>query len=568
MSALRIISLFLFFILFSSCVDRHDTKPSEAILDLSVHYERAFTFLEEKKLDSAFAEFENIKSLAIEAKDSLNVANCLIQMAITLREVGDYLASQESSLEANKYLDTTNKTHHIYLSSNYNSLGNATGDLMDYESSLAFFEKAIFYSADTMNTKVIFNNKARTLSTMGEERLALDIYEEILKSENKSEKEYARSLTNYATQRAILDSTYDALPDLKKALAIRTRLDDKWGINSSYNNLSHYYETRDQELAFSFAEKRYQIALQLNSTEDLLGALHQMISVGPSLSIKGYFEEYQKLSDSLSFARTKAKNQFALIRYEVEKNKADNLRLQNEVNDKMYRINMQYLLTTAIVVVFALIGVFSFFWYKRRRQRLVLEANNRIKASQLKTSRKVHDVVANGLYRVMTEIENREDIDREGILDRLENMYEKSRDISYEVEDAIVASRQSYSELLGEMLHSYATESRQVIIAGNEADMWDSIAANVKDEIGNVIQELMVNMRKHSQADRVVLRFERQGDRLNIYYIDNGVGFSDDVSKGNGLNNTGTRMENINGTIKFVSERGGGLKVHISIPIR
>ncbi|MDR2282288.1 MAG: ATP-binding protein, partial [Sphingobacterium sp.] len=62
-------------------------------------------------------------------------------------------------------------------------------------------------------------------------------------------------------------------------------------------------------------------------------------------------------------------------------------------------------------------------------------------------------------------------------------------------------------------------------------------------------------------------RFERLENRLNIYYNDNGIGLPDKFVKGNGLSSTGNRMENINGDIKFVSEIGKGLKVHISIPI-
>nr|GFD55410.1 hypothetical protein [Tanacetum cinerariifolium] len=59
-----------------------------------------------------------------------------------------------------------------------------------------------------------------------------------------------------------------------------------------------------------------------------------------------------------------------------------------------------------------------------------LEAQNALRNSQLNTSKRVHDVVANGLYRVMTEIENQADMDRENVLDKIEALYEKSRDIS------------------------------------------------------------------------------------------------------------------------------------------
>ncbi|WP_158499891.1 tetratricopeptide repeat-containing sensor histidine kinase [Sphingobacterium paucimobilis] len=564
---MRITKLFLVFIVFLACTAKKKKIPDDVKLDLRSYYEHAFAYLDKGKLDSAFAEFEQIKNLASEAHDSLNTANCLIQMAITVRDVGDYLTSQELSLEAGTYLDTSKVKHKVYLSTNYNNLGNVTGELKDYERAIEFYDMAIHYSTDTMNTKVFLNNKARALSMIGKEQEALEIYEDILHSENKDQKEYARSLTNYAFQRTKLDPDYDALSDLKEALAIRRRLDDRWGINSSYAYLALYYEGLDSDSALFYAQERNKIAIEINSVDDRLDAFKKLITLSPEKVSKDYFKAYGELSDSIQLVRSNAKNQFALIRYEVEKNKADNLKLQNEVNDKLYRINMQHLLTWSIIVVFALITVFSLFWYKRRKQRLLLEANNKIKASQLKTSRKVHDVVANGLYRVMTEIENREDIDREGILDRLESMYEKSRDISYEVEEVATANETPYHESLGEMLRSYANESRQVIMAGNEAELWAAIPQNIKNELEHTLQELMVNMRKHSGADRVVLRFDRLEGALNVFYNDNGVGLSENFSKGNGLNNTGTRMENINGSIKFVSERGEGLKVYISIPI-
>ncbi len=556
----------MFLIVLFSCSEKEVKKVDKTILDFSVQYKRAFNHLDDGKLDSAFAEFENIKNMAIDTEDSLNAANCLIQMAITVREIGDYLTSQELSLDALSYLDTNNTNHAVYLSSNYNNLGNVTDELKDHHRAISFYDRAIYYSQDSMDTKVFLNNKARTLSNVGEEKKALNIYKYILAGESRDEKDYARALTNYASQRNKSDLNYDALADLNTSLKIRLASGDKWGINSSLAHLSLYYADRNLDSALYYAQKRYDVAIDLNSVDDRLDALQQLISFSPAVKSKAYFNDYKELSDSIQLVRSKAKNQFALIRYEVEKNKADNLKLQNEVNDKKYRITMQHILTWAIVVVFTLIAVFSFFWYKRRKQRLLLETNNRIKENQLKTSRKVHDVVANGLYRVMTEIENREDIDRDGILDRLESMYEKSRDISYEVEDGAPYAKQTFSECLGELLRSYVTDSRQVIIAGNEADLWDSIATSIKTEVEHVLQELMVNMRKHSQADRVVVRFERLGNKLNIYYIDNGVGLPDNFIKGNGLNSTGTRMENINGNIKFVSEVGGGLKVHISIP--
>src|SRR3546814_3604565 len=83
------------------------------------------------------------------------------------------------------------------------------------------------------------------------------------------------------------------------------------------------------------------------------------------------------------------------------------------------------------------------------------------------------DVCSSDL-RVMAEIENQGEINREGILDRLENMYEKSRDISYETDEPIGAL-QDYHERIAELLKSFATGITKIIIAGNAPDLWDGV---------------------------------------------------------------------------------------------
>lgn len=65
----------------------------------------------------------------------------------------------------------------------------------------------------------------------------------------------------------------------------------------------------------------FEIAKQLDSPDDQLEALQKLIALEPSEKSKFYFSKYQKINDSLQTARSKAKNQFALIRYETEKEK-------------------------------------------------------------------------------------------------------------------------------------------------------------------------------------------------------------------------------------------------------
>lgn len=550
-------------VLFISCTEE---RSNEISITSNPYYETAFDFRESQQPDSAFVYFMKGKDLFMQESDSFGAAKCLVNMAVILTNQGDYFGAQETSLEALNYLDQHNFSHHHYLGSNYNNLGLASRHLKDYERSLQFYDLAIQFSDDSLDTHIYLNNKALTFRETGKYTEALSIYQAVMSNTIKNPMEYARLLSNIAMVKWLHDPMFDAAPDFHKALHIRSRENDLRGLTTSYFHLSDYYRIRRPDSAAFYADKMYTLAVERKSANDQLLALQRLIRLGPSHLVKPYFETYTQLSDSVYFAHSAAKNQFALIRYEVEKNKADNLRLQNENAEKTYRIHRQRLLNAVVVVLAIVFSVSGVYWYKRRKQRLELEAQNRIKAHQLKTSKKVHDVVANGLYRVMTEIENQTQIDREGILDRLDKMYEKSRDISYETEDQ-PAKQQDFNEKITCLLTSFATVSTKVIIAGNTADLWQAVDEQARCEVEQILQELMVNMRKHSHASHVVIRFEQQDNELCIYYSDNGVGLPATFQYHNGLTNTGNRIEMLQGQIIFDTTVEKGVKIRLSFPV-
>lgn len=547
---------------FLSCTGGKIQEPSP--ID-NAYYDRAFEYRDAGMVDSAFRYFDQAKDLFLERKDSLNFANCLVQMAIMLSDQNDYFGAQETALQANDYLDKQHSKHRIYLSANFNNLGISTYQLGNFERAISFYDSAIQFSDDSLNIRVFLNNKAKAYHDNGQYAAALKIYEHIIQDDSKNPREYARALTNISNTRWRQNPAYNAAPHLLTGLQIREQENDNWGRNSSYAHLTEYYEEKRPDSALFFARKRYAIAREIKSADDQIMGLQMLIRLSSPDSTKWYFDVYRRLRDSVQQARAAAKNQFALIRYEVEKNKAENLKLQQENAVRNLQINRQRIIT-AMVSLFAvgLIGG-GIYWYRKRKQRLELEAQNQIKASQLRTSKKVHDVVANGLYRVMAEIENKNDIDREGILDRLEDMYEKSRDISYETEDS-TTKEIDYHQKIADLLISFATDSTKVLIASNDSDVWADVPVEARYEIEHILQELMVNMKKHSRASHVAVWFERHEYQFSIYYSDNGIGLAQNFQKGNGLVNTGNRIKNLQGDFTFDSAENG-LKIHITFPL-
>jgi len=530
-----------------SVVISADYKKGEALLGV--------------KSDSAFYWFNKVVG---SEKDSLQLAKAYNHMAAIQFDAGDYFGAQESLLSSLKSLNEHNPKHYYCLSSDYNELGNTSHNLRNYDAAIGYFIKAIQFAQDTGFKAVFVNNQALNYQKKKQYTRALELYRSIIDQSKADPKRYARVLTNTAMTKWLQDSSYNAESELLTALHIRENEKDEWGLNSSYGHLADYYFHSRPAASLQYAEQLYSIAGRLRSPDDELEALQKLIPLRSGKNVKPLFKRYQLLQDSLQTARNNAKNQFALIRYDAEKNKADNLELQKDNSEKKLQIIRQRVGLYSFVFILFLGAAFTIRWYRKRKLKMEREAQQKIRESQLRTSQKVHDVVANGLYRIMNEIEYKENLVKEELLDRIDTLYEKSRDISYEQP---LVTDDSYDTTITSLLTSFASPATKILITGNNNEMWTNVSAKNKQELQLVLEELMVNMKKHSNAKNIVIKFERQDKKVNIQYADDGVGFSPTAVNGNGLVNTGNRMKAMGGSIIFDKSAGKGFKARLYFPI-
>ncbi|HEX8038521.1 MAG TPA: two-component regulator propeller domain-containing protein [Chryseosolibacter sp.] len=83
-----------------------------------------------------------------------------------------------------------------------------------------------------------------------------------------------------------------------------------------------------------------------------------------------------------------------------------------------------------------------------------------------------------------------------------------------------------------------------------------------------IVQELISNSIKHSSAKHITIHLNAFAEMFNIVYEDDGVGFSHDSRQGGlGLDNIESRIQSINGTIKFDSGNHG-VSYTIDIPLQ
>ncbi|MDQ0592134.1 signal transduction histidine kinase [Chryseobacterium ginsenosidimutans] len=525
----------------------------------NIYHKKAEKFRDDiKDLDSAFYYYYIAKENYIKNNDSIKAAESLINMAFIQTTKGDFYGSIETSLIANKFLnDEKNSIVKRDLATSYNNMGIASGFLYNHNDAIQFYKKAAEFTLNKEDTFTCFNNIADAYLHKKDTILARKYLNLAIKTKNS--KNYARVINNLGKLKLLENPHNNPLPEFYKALKIRLDSKDIEGLNSSYSTLSDYFKYREKNKSLSFAKKMLETATMVENPEDQMQALQKLIELDPSHYLN-YFKKFQSLNDSLIVSRGKAKNQFAVIRYDVDQKNTENQNLK--LQDTENKINILY--RNVVLIILSLLLIVAFFWYKKRKKRLQQEKELEVKNTQLKMSKKVHDVVANGLYHMMIDVQNNPEMDKTRILNDIEKMYEESRDISHEN-----IAEEDFASRFINMITSYSSDEQKVLPVGYKESIWENISHTTQLELYYILREILVNMKKHSQAKLASVKFEKNENVLKIKYTDNGTGINNLAEqKGTGIHNTENRIGTIGGDITFEKNPKGGLIIQITIPIQ
>ncbi len=298
-----------------------------------------------------------------------------------------------------------------------------------------------------------------------------------------------------------------------------------------------------------YADKAYAVAKKLNNGGYVQDALSLFVELDEDPKVK----EYKRLTDSIVEARQLAENKNAYIKYNVEeeRKKTEASRLQQE---KEKRLKLLYK-AIAVFILLALLASYFIFRYRYKKGRLEQAYN-----TETRISKKVHDEVANDVYQVMTKLENNPDVEPE-VMDDLENIYSKTRDISRE--NSPIDFNEDFDVLLNDLFLSFKNQKVNIVTRNIVKIDWSRVSDLKKMAIYRVLQELLTNMKKHSQASLVALTFNKLGAKVSIDYKDNGIGC--ELKKKLGLQNAENRITSLKGTITFDSQRNNGFEVQIIV---
>jgi len=511
----------------------------------------------EKQFENAYAARE----IYLKIGDTANAGRRTVEMAIAQSQLTDYTGAQQTATEALEYLEEDDSE---YLSSIYNTIATTYRSQGLYNDAANEWRNAFRYASTTRDSLSNLNNIALVLQDEKKYGEAIKILENIVETSNRTGvKSSARFIDNLAYTKWLQDSSTIVRDELLVAKEIRRKENDQNGLLASYDHLSDYFRNKDTNLSKIYADSLLITAINTGSKTAQLNGIQKLIQLSPAKKLKGLSNRYIQLNDSIRSENIRAKNFFAKIRYDEEKK-------QKEINDLEAQSALQKLETEQIqnqMIILSLGGLlvlvsggFGFYYLRQKHKKeKIREAHH----TESRISKKIHDELANDVYNVMSSMQT---IAPSAMMDRLEHIYNRTRNISRE--NSSIPTGPNYLPHLLSTLSSTLPDEARLILQGENNIHWSSLASEKKIILYRVLQEIMINMKKHSNASLVAVIFSEEKNYLNINYSDNGMGASmENLKTGNGILNMENRILSINGKLNFETEQGKGLKILIQIPL-
>lgn len=118
------------------------------------------------------------------------------------------------------------------------------------------------------------------------------------------------------------------------------------------------------------------------------------------------------------------------------------------------------------------------------------------------------------------------------------------------------------------MLQQFQGKETNVLNKGLHQIDLSGLSDQKKLALYRILQEMMVNMRKHAEATLVMVSFTRERGKLVVEYKDNGQGtLLNGKRYSGGLANTENRIESVGGSVSFDSRPGKGFTATIVVPL-
>ena len=319
----------------------------------------------------------------------------------------------------------------------------------------------------------------------------------------------------------------------------------------------------------------------------MLDALKVLSELKEGEEGKAYLNEHIKLSDSLLNVERNVRNKFARIEFETDKIEEDNARMTQQ---------RMWLLIVSAVLLVTLFLLYIIITQRAKNKELKFEkdqqkANEEIYNLMLSQQDKVDEARANEKKRISQEMhdgilgrlfgtrlsldslnfsEGKEAIqNRATYIKELMTIENDIRKISHDLNTDFVTGS-GFMDIVSELIEKQ-TSAYQLKHEFDYTDdvSWEIVSNKNKINIYRIIQESLQNIYKHANAEAVKISFQLKNSVILLSIIDDGDGFDVNKSKkGIGIKNINARVDDLEGTVDFISQIDEGTTINIEIPYK
>ncbi|UXP34053.1 tetratricopeptide repeat protein [Reichenbachiella agarivorans] len=381
---------------------------------------------------------------------------------------------------------------------------------------------------------------------------------------------------------------------------------NEWALIHAYNMLGLiYHELRDYQRSESYYEMSLVLAHKYQSKNEafiLANMAFNEAAAGKYEEAYNHLFTHLSVKDTLFSLEKSRQLEEALAQYESEKKEKEIAVLQAE--QKLHEANLekqQLIRNTAlggsVLLLISSVLLISIYAQKLKTNKILAEKNEEINQRNIKTllkeneianikaslegqekermriARELHDGVAGSLAAVKLNLESMLDSNsspallKKAISD-VNFTYQEVRTLSHNLSPYKVL-KAPFVQLVRDYVHEMAESSGidiRFVASGNLS--FHELSDPLKIEIYRILQELVINLIKHSQAQYAEVVLTKNDLDINLIVEDEGIGFDPKRKhKGIGYDNIYHRVEILKGKIQIDSVKGRGTIVNIDLPL-
>ncbi|GAB5552193.1 MAG: hypothetical protein Sapg2KO_17840 [Saprospiraceae bacterium] len=557
-----------------------DTIAYDVYKNLAEHYTVKHIY------DSVFYYYQ--KGLKLNIQDNSKLVDLHSILATAYYYQGDYEKSIETSLKAQKSIDTTHLN--ISLAKVNNNLGIVYIQLKKWEKAKIYMSKSLDICQKLANTRGVsyaLGNLGIIYKNLKENEKAIEVYQQSIQlgEERRDYSTIARNYNNIGTLFEADGNYQDALASYKKGLDFAIKANTHSTIALSYSNIA---SALNKLGAFDEAKANYDKGLELSLelgnkniiSKSYLGKSEVYENTQQFKKALEYRKKYEEWNDSLiGIQHLEAISQLE-IKYETERKEKEiatlsEQKIKNETRIFAQQQQVKGLVFSIFTVLF--LATLLFFLAKqynenKRQQELIDAISETQNAERRRIAQDLHDSIGGALALMKNKLalaSSKENISKQDILETINTIVKTSDNIRHISHDLMPGELIKFGLVSGvqSLLDQINKEKLKTQLFVYNMEQRLDPAKEI--QLYRITQEVIQNALKHAHAKSMTISFTKYTKHLNLMIEDDGKGFDllQTSKPGLGLKNIKQRVTQLKGTFNIDTALSRGTTFNIQIPL-